>query len=137
MSSASDARGGDSIYHLHGLLYVLDDEIRQLVIQRETLLRKIAKQEELMVMRERATLFNGLIMSVASVKDPVASLLHRNNRLEPWRHNLPRKYFENTHEVWPSPTRHWTRAKASEFFEVLTAALERDVALLDDSSLWD
>ena len=124
-----------SIYHLYGLLNVLDEEINALTQERQALVKKISKVEERSAMLTRANLFSDLIKKVTVMRDPVESLAHRNARLEPWRHNLPRKYFENTHDAWKeSPPSNWTRAQASSFFNILSQALDRDAANLKDAT---
>ena len=121
-----------TVYQLYGLLSDLDEQINPLLEQRQALLRQISQVEQKLVMNARAKFFSEMIKSVASVNNPVMSLSHCNARLESWRHNLPREYFENTHEAWSSPPSNWTRAKASEFFDTLSKALEQDTAALED-----
>jgi hypothetical protein len=120
------------IYHLHGILSAIDDDIKRLLIKRNEIVRKIDTIEECLAMRARAILFVGIIDSIASINDPVLSLAHRNNRLEPWKHNLPRNYFANVHEVWDTPSSIWTCAEASQFFQNLSLAVGHDVASLEN-----
>ena len=82
-------------------------------------------------MAARAAIFAELVKSVASVDDPVLSLLHTNARLAPWRHMLPRNHFENTIEAMPEgyPSK-WTRVKAAEHFKTVLEALDCDMAVL-------
>ena len=119
------------IYHLYGMLSAIDDEMQKLAFRRNEIVRNIDFTEECLAMRARATLMVGIINSVASIDDPVMSLAHRNDRLEPWRHNLPRKYFENVHSAWDTPKSRWSRTEASVFFKALSLALALDIAAFD------
>ncbi len=123
----------ESIYQLYGRLGDVDAQIQELVAQKQEITCKIAKIEERLAMRARAELVGNIVKSISEIKDPTHSLFQANDRLLPWRHNLPRKYFENTlvtiPEGFPS---NWTRAYAAQYFKLVHDALERDVAVLDD-----
>jgi hypothetical protein len=123
-----------NIYHLYGLLADIDDQITPLVEKRQMILKKIQVAERIAVMRQKADVVTGIAKDISSIKDPTYVLFHVNTRLTPWRHNLPRVYFEKTLMAIPeSLPSNWTRAQAAEFFSVLTKALEEDVAALEET----
>jgi hypothetical protein len=117
-----------SIFQLYEELGDIDHQLQPLIAKRNELVTKIAHEEEIHAMRARAKIFSDIIAQVSSIKDPIMSLGYANTRLAPWRHMLPRVYFENTIQTLPEgyPS-NWTRASASEFFSSLSKALESDL----------
>ena len=121
-----------NIYQLHGELGDIDDQMKQLLEKRAEICRKIHVAEKILTLRARAETVSGIVKSISTINNPTESLHHVNNRLMPWRHSLPRDYFENTLQAIPEgmPS-NWTRARAKDFFAALTKAIDDDVSNLE------
>ncbi len=124
------------IYHLHGMLGAIDEEINQLNIQRQKIINKISTVEECSAMSARANIFADIIKSISTIQDPETSLKHTSVRLLPFIHNLPQKYFENLHAFWRvlRIQSKWTSEQAADVLVKLSSALERDVAVIEGIS---
>jgi hypothetical protein len=118
---------------LYAQLRDIDAEIEKLFAQRKEITRKIARMDELAVMRVRGNFFHEKISEVMRQKDPVKSLHDTNTKLAAWRQNLPRMHFPRTLEVMPeSYPSNWTAQRAFQFFECLVQALKEDMAALEE-----
>ncbi len=106
-------------------------EIDQFATKRNAVLMKMKSIKEYLAMHQIAKGFTGVMTKVASVKDPEESLHEYTDKLEIWKHILPRKHFDNVHGAWEAASRsNWTQEQAAHFFQTLSLALGHDIDLL-------